>query len=52
MTNLLVAAAGEAVESTTELPYSAVTFGVLAMIVFLGLLGLTWSFRGTSNRHR
>ena len=50
MTSVLVQAT--AVESTTKLPYSAATFGLIALIVFIALLGLTWSFRGTSNKHR
>jgi len=52
MTNVLVRAAGAATDSTTTLPYSAPTFAVIALIVFIALLGLTWSFRGTSNKHR
>ena len=52
MTNVLVHAAGAGAETGSALPYSPVTFGVIALIVFVALLGLTWSFRGTSNRHR
>ncbi len=52
MTNVLVRAAGTAGQTGSALPYSPVTFGVIALIVFVALLGLTWSFRGTSNRHR
>ena len=51
MSNVLALAA-ETVEHTRELPFSAVTFGVVALIAFGALLGLTWSFRNTSNRHR
>ena len=51
MSNVLALAA-ETVEHTRELPVSAVTFGVIALIAFGALLGLTWSFRNTSNRHR
>lgn len=52
MTSVLIAAAATTVEEGTTLPYSAVTFGVIALIAFVALLGLTWSFRGTSNKHR
>ena len=52
MTNVLVLAAGTVGQSGSALPYSPVTFGLIALIVFVALLGLTWSFRGTSNRHR
>ena len=48
----VVRAAGTAGETRSALPYSPVTFGIIALIVFVALLGLTWSFRGTSNRHR
>ena len=52
MRNVLVRAAGTAGQTGSALPYSPVTFGIIALIVFVALLGLTWSFRGTSNRHR
>jgi hypothetical protein len=39
-------------EHTTELPMAAEMFGVIALIVFAALLGLTWTFRGFSNKHR
>lgn len=52
MTNVLVLAAGTTGQGGSALPYSPVTFGVIALIAFVALLGLTWSFRGTSNRHR
>ena len=51
MSNVLVVAAGTA-EHTRSLPFSAVTFGAISLITFVALLGLTWSFRNTSNRHR
>jgi len=51
MSNVLVVAAGTA-EHARSLPFSAVTFGAISLITFVALLGLTWSFRNTSNRHR
>ena len=51
MSNALGMAA-ETVEATRTLPYSAEVFGVISLIAFFALLGLTWSFRNTSNRHR
>ena len=51
MSNVLVVAAGTA-EHARSLPFSAVTFGAISLIAFVALLGLTWSFRNTSNRHR
>lgn len=51
MSDVLVRAAATTSEGTS-LPYSAMTFGVIALIVFVALLGLTWSFRGTSNKRR
>ena len=51
MSTVLVVAT-ETVESTRTLPYSAEVFGAISLIAFLALLGLTWSFRNTSNRHR
>ena len=34
-------------EVPNPLPMPAIWFGILAMVAFLGLLGLTWSFRNT-----
>lgn len=51
MSNVLTLAA-ETVEHSRSLPFSAETFGAVALIAFGALLGLTWSFRNTSNRHR
>ena len=51
MSNVLTLAA-QTVEHSRSLPFSAETFGAVALIAFGALLGLTWSFRNTSNRHR
>lgn len=48
---VLVPAAG-AVEQTHPLPFSAEAFGAISLIVFVALLGLTWTFRNTSQKHR
>jgi hypothetical protein len=37
-------------EPAHQLPMSAAAFGLLAIIVFVSLLGLTWTFRNTSNK--
>ena len=37
-------------EPVHEIPMSAEAFGVLALVVFGSLLGLTWTFRNTSNK--
>ena len=50
MSQALVWAAGTA-EHGTELPMAPQMFGVIAIISFLALLGLTWTFRGSSNKH-
>jgi hypothetical protein len=42
-----VFASGEAGHAVHELPLQPVWFGVIAFVVFLGLLGLLWSFRNT-----
>lgn len=51
MSNLLVVAAA-AGDTTHPLPFSAAAFGAISLIAFVALLGLTWSFRNTSNKHR
>ena len=38
-------------EHTTQLPMAPEMFGIIALIVFGALLGLTWTFRGFSNKH-
>ncbi len=35
----------------TELPMPAILYGVIAMVVFLALAGITWSYRDVSNRN-
>lgn len=43
-----VFASGEAGHHVVnELPFEPMYFGVIALIVFLGLLALLWSFRNT-----
>ena len=51
MSDVLVVATAT-VEQTRSLPFSAEAFGAISLITFFALLGLTWSFRNTSNRHR
>ncbi|MGL5929572.1 MAG: hypothetical protein ACRCY8_11610 [Dermatophilaceae bacterium] len=38
-------------EAVRELPIPTWSFGVIALFVFLLLLGLTWSFRGTAQKY-
>ena len=38
-------------EHHTDLPMAPEMFGVIAISVFLALLGLVWTFRGSSNKH-
>jgi hypothetical protein len=47
--SLLLLAQG-APEQVHHIPMSAEAFGLLALIVFGSLLGLTWTFRNTSNK--
>lgn len=35
----------------TELPMPAILYGALAMVAFLALAGVTWSYRDVSNRN-
>jgi hypothetical protein len=39
-------------EHHTDLPMSPNMYGLIAIVVFLALLGLVWTFRGNSNKHR
>ncbi len=39
-------------ELTKELPMEPIMYGVIALLVFFSLLGLTWTFRGSSNKRR
>ena len=45
----LVAAAGTG--EHTELPVSPLTIGIGALVLFIVLLAITWSFRNTSHKH-
>ncbi|MGL5816312.1 MAG: hypothetical protein ACRCYR_02010 [Phycicoccus sp.] len=38
-------------ETVRELPIPPWSFGVLALLAFAVLLGLTWSFRGTAQKY-
>ena len=38
----------EGEETLRELPMPAILFGVIALVLFLVLLGVTWMFRGTA----
>jgi putative effector of murein hydrolase LrgA (UPF0299 family) len=35
----------------TELPMPAILYGVIAMVLFLALGAVTWSYRDVSNRN-
>jgi len=37
-------------EAERSLPMSAEAIGLIAILVFVSLLGLTWTFRNTSNK--
>jgi hypothetical protein len=39
-------------ERTKELPMAPAMYGVICIVVFVSLLGLTWTFRGSSNKRR
>ncbi len=47
----LVRAEGAA-EAHRELPMPALMYGIVAMLIFLLLLALLWSFRGTAYKVR
>lgn len=32
-------------------PFPAVVFGIIAMVLFLGLAAVVWSYRDVANRH-
>lgn len=53
MSQVLVLAAGTpgGTEGGTQLPLSPAMFAVVAIVTFAALLGLTWTFRGSSNKH-
>jgi hypothetical protein len=48
---LLSILASEGVVHHTELPIPAIMFGAIAMLAFLALAGITWSYRNVANRH-
>lgn len=48
MSSSLTTFIAAAEESTHELPMSPLAFGIIAMVVFMALLGVLWSFRGTA----
>ncbi|MGL4173629.1 MAG: hypothetical protein ACRCTR_06095 [Actinomycetota bacterium] len=56
MAQSIVSPASQAVVAaegaTRELPMEPLMFGVITLIVFVSLLGLTWTFRGSSNKRR
>lgn len=47
MTSVLVQSAGSGHGVVNELPMEPLWYGVLALIAFLVLLGILWSFRNT-----
>jgi hypothetical protein len=47
----LVTAAEQGAEKVRELPMPPWAFGVLTIVTFAVLLGITWSFRSVGNRH-
>ncbi len=47
MTSAMLATAAEGAEAGVDLPLSPLAFGLLALLSFLALLGLLWSFRNT-----
>lgn len=49
MSNALMQAATDHASST---PASPMAFAVGTLVVFVALLGLTWSFRNVKNKHR
>ena len=46
----IIAAAEEAVHHV-ELPMPSVMYGVVALVIFVALGLVTWSFRDVANRH-
>jgi heme/copper-type cytochrome/quinol oxidase subunit 2 len=39
------------VEAHVELPFPAIVFGLIALVVFAALAAVMWSYRNVSNRH-
>jgi hypothetical protein len=50
--DMVQALALAAEEQTKDLPMEPLMYGVIAIVVFVSLLGLTWTFRGSSNKRR
>jgi hypothetical protein len=38
-------------EAHVELPFPATVFGLIAMVIFLALAAVMWSYRDVANRH-
>ncbi len=43
--------AGEAHEPAVTYPFPAFVFGAIAMVIFIALAFVTWSYRDVANRH-
>jgi hypothetical protein len=43
--------AEEAHEPAVTYPFPAFVFGVIAMVIFIALAFVTWSYRDVANRH-
>ena len=51
MSSIVVALAAAEEAGGTELPLPAWSIGLLALLAFAALLGVTWSFRGTHHKY-
>lgn len=51
LSTAILAAAGGAPEVEFEIPMAPEAFGGIALGVLMGLLALTFAFRGVSNKH-
>ena len=49
--HLVAAAQSETAEPQRHLPMPPEAYGVLALVVFLILLGITWAFRSSGTKH-
>ena len=47
----MIYASGEAIVHHTEIAMAPVLYGVVALVVFVGLAFVTWSYRDVANRH-
>jgi len=43
--------AGEAHDPAVTYPFPAFVFGAIAMVIFIALAFVTWSYRDVANRH-